>query len=108
MLSAKETAATIDAMIAENPLRDGTEEERNARYREYREAYTGVESNFREYLEKVYAPTFSGAVHDKLWQKAQDTANTHDGAGSATSYYSAIECVYRELVEFVESVKSLL
>lgn len=107
-MNAQETAATIDAMIAVNPLRDGTDEERNLRYRGYREAYEGVESNFREYLEKVYAPTFPGAVHDKLWKKAQDTANTYNGAGSATSYYATIEGVYRELAEFIESVTSLM
>jgi hypothetical protein len=105
MLNAHETEAALKAL---DHLRAGTPKQRKTYYQEYHAAFAVVENGFREYLAATYAPTLPSAVHDKIFEKAQDTADIYADNSVPTSYYPNIEYAYFELVKFVESVTSLM
>ena len=103
MLNAKETELAVKELKPLKPLFGGTTEQ----HREYWDAVAVVENKFREYLGATHAPTFPAAVQDKFWFRAQDTAYAYEELATA-SHYGAIECLYIDLVSFIETVNSLM
>lgn len=104
MLNAKETELAVKELKPLKPLFFTATTEQ---HREYWDAVAAVENKFREYLGATHAPTFSAAAQDRLWFRAQDTAYAYEAMDTA-NHYGTIECLYIDLVSFIETVNSLM